>query len=221
MRDKQLVMRALRETGIVAVIRTDNPSALVDVAKALRDGGVKFIEITMTVPKALSIIEDAVERLAGGDVYIGAGTVLDAETARAAINAGAAFVVGPAFDQGMVDVCKLHSTIVMAGGLTPTEIVTAWKGGADVVKVFPAQNVGGADYIKAIKEPLPQIELIPTKGVDFETAAGFIKAGSLAVGVGGALLGKSLMAEKNYAAITENAKRMAKLVAEAKAAKAG
>ena len=181
MATKQQVMSSLRETGVVAVIRTESQTDLVSVAKALSDGGVKFIEITMTIPGALDIIRDASAQLKGTDIYIGVGTVLDAPTARAAILAGAQFVVGPAFDAEMIRVCNTYGVVVMPGALTPTEIVQAWKNGADVVKIFPA-DIGGPGYLKAIKEPLPQVELLPTKGIDFSTAAAYIKAGAIAVG---------------------------------------
>jgi 2-dehydro-3-deoxyphosphogluconate aldolase / (4S)-4-hydroxy-2-oxoglutarate aldolase len=200
------------------VIRTENPGDLVSVSRALADGGVKFVEITMTVPGALEIIRDAVAQLKDTDVYIGAGTVLDAETARAAIIAGAQFVVGPGFDFEMVRVCNTYGVVVMPGAFTPTEIIQAWRAGADVVKVFPA-NIGGPDYLKTIKEPLPQVELLPTKGVDFETAGAYIKAGAIAVGAGSTFVTKALMAAKDYPRITENAKRFIQIVREAKGGK--
>lgn len=213
---KHIVMDELRKSGVIVVLRTESPDALVDVAKALHDGGVKFVEITMTVPGALGVVEKAVKQLGGLDFFIGAGTVLDAETARAAILAGASYVVSPVFDQATVDLCRSYGVAVMPAGLTPNEIMTAWRGGADAVKVFPAKSVGGADYIKAVKEPLPQVELVPTNGVDFETAARFITAGSLAVGIGGAIVNKDLLARKDYAAVTANARRMVELVRAAK-----
>jgi 2-dehydro-3-deoxyphosphogluconate aldolase/(4S)-4-hydroxy-2-oxoglutarate aldolase len=213
---KEELIDDLRETGVVAVIRTDNPRDLVAVARSLRQGGIKFIEITMTVPNALGIIRAAVTELKDLDVKIGAGTVLDAETARMAILAGAAFIVGPVYDKAMVDLCHVYSVVVMPAGLTPTEIVNAWKGGADVVKVFPAGSVGGADYIKSIKEPFPQIELMPTKGVNFETAAEFIKAGAIALGVGTAIVSNKLMEHQDFEAIAGNAEKMVRIVREAR-----
>lgn len=212
---KHKVMASLRESGVVAVIRTENPGDLVAVCRALNKGGVKFVEITMTVPGALDIIHEAADRLKDTDVCIGAGTVLDGETARVAILAGSQFVVGPSFDPDVVRICNTYGVVVMPGALTPTEIVTAWKSGADVVKIFPG-DVGGPDYLKAIKEPLPQVELMPTKGVDFETATAFIKAGAIAVGTGSCLVSKALMAAKDHAGITENAKRFIKIIREAK-----
>jgi 2-dehydro-3-deoxyphosphogluconate aldolase/(4S)-4-hydroxy-2-oxoglutarate aldolase len=212
---KERVMEVLRETGVVAVIRTENPSDLVAVCRALGEGGVRFVEITMTVPGALEIVREATRQLRDVETFIGMGTVLDGETARAAILAGAHFVVGPCFDADVVRVCKTYGVLVMPGALTPTEVVTAWKGGADVVKIFPG-DIGGPDYLKTLKEPLPQIELMPTKGVDMQTAPAFIKAGAIAVGTGTALVTKALMAARDYAGISANAARFVKLIREAK-----
>jgi len=213
---KDKVLASLRQSGVVAVIRTENPEDLVSVAKALAQGGIQFVEITMTVPGAIEIIRDATSQLKGMDLYIGAGTVLDAMTARAAIIAGAAFVVGPGFAPDIAEICRTYGITYAPGALTPQEIITAWKGGADVVKVFPADNMGGPGYLKAIKEPLPQIELMPTKGVNLDTAASYIKAGAIAVGAGSAMVGKALIVAKDYAGITENAKKFSKIVREAK-----
>lgn len=215
---KSQILNLLRETGVVAVIRTEDPSDLVNVARALHQGGVKFVEITMTVPGALDIIRAATSQLAGTDAIIGAGTVLDAETARAAILAGAQFIVAPTFDAEVVRLCTTYGIVVMPGAQTPTEILTAWRAGADVVKLFPG-DLGGPDYLKAIKEPLPQIEILPTKGVDFDTAAAFIKAGAIAVGAGGCLVNKSLMVAKDYPKITANAQRLISIVREARGGK--
>jgi 2-dehydro-3-deoxyphosphogluconate aldolase/(4S)-4-hydroxy-2-oxoglutarate aldolase len=218
MAKKHEVMACLRSSGVIAVLRTENPEDLVSVAKALGEGGVKFIEITMTVPGALDIIHDAIKLLKDTEVFIGAGTVLDAPTARAAIIAGSQFVVGPVFDAETVRLCNSYGVVVMPGALTPTEIFQAWKAGADVVKVFPG-DIGGPAYLKTIKEPLPQIELLPTKGVDFDTAAAYIKAGAIGVGAGSALVGKAMIAGKQYANMTENAARMVQIVREAKGGK--
>ena len=212
---KHKVMASLRESGVVAVIRTENPGDLVSVSRALHKGGVKFVEITMTVPGALEVVREATARLADTDVHIGVGTVLDAETARAAILAGAHFVVAPVFDADTVRLCNSYGIVVMPGALTPTEVLQAWKGGADVVKIFPG-DLGGPDYIKTLKEPLPQVELLPTKGINFETAAAFIKAGAIALGAGTALVPKDLLDSKNHAAITASADRMLRIIREAR-----
>ena len=209
------VLASLRVTGVVAVIRTETPSDLVAVSRALYQGGVKFVEITLTVPRALEIIHDAAVQLADTDICIGAGTVLDGETARAVILAGARFVVGPVFDLDVVKICNSYGILVMPGALTPTEIFTAWRSGADVVKVFPG-DIGGPGYLKAIKEPLPQVELLPTKGVDFNTAPAFIKAGAIAVGTGTALVSQTQMANRDYAAITENAAQFTRIIRAAR-----
>jgi len=215
---KHEVLAALKQSGVVAILRTDNPEDLVSVAKALNAGGVKFIEITMTVPGALDIIRDAVAALKGEDVYIGAGTVLDAPTARAAILAGSTFVVGPGFDPETVRACNTYGVTVMQGALTPTEIINAWRAGTDVIKLFPA-DLGGPGYLKGIKEPLPQVEILPTKGINFDTAASYIQAGAIAVGSGTFLVNKALMAAKDYAQITANAKKIIEIVRDAKAKK--
>ena len=212
---KHQVLSSLKESGVVAVIRTDTPDDLIAVSRALMSGGVIFVEITMTVPGALEIIRDATAKLKGQQVYIGAGTVLDATTARFAIQAGATFIVSPGFDQATTDICQTYGVLSMPGALTPTEILHAWKHGADVIKIFPA-DLGGPDYIKTIKEPLPQIELMPTKGINFETAAAFLKAGAIAVGAGGVLVSKELILQKNYGQITENALKFSQIVKAAR-----
>jgi 2-dehydro-3-deoxyphosphogluconate aldolase / (4S)-4-hydroxy-2-oxoglutarate aldolase len=218
MKAKHEVLTALKNSGVVAVIRTENPDDLVNVAKALNRGGVKFIEITMTIPGALEIIRDATAQLKDEDVYIGAGTVLDAQTARDAILAGARFVVSPGFDLDTIRLCNAYGIVVMPGAFTPNEVLHAWKSGADVVKAFPADS-GGPGYIKAIKEPLPQVQLLPTKGIDFTTAASYIKAGAIAVGSGSFLVNKALIQAKDFARMTENAKQITQIVREAKEGK--
>lgn len=215
---KDEILSQLRQTGVVAVLRTENPDDLVAVAKSLGSGGVKFIEITMTTPGALNAIQDAVSQLRDEGVFIGAGTVLDAPTARAAILAGAQFVVGPVFDLETVRLCNSYGVAVMPGAMTPSEVFQAWKAGADVVKVFPG-DIGGPGYLKTLKEPLPQIELMPTKGVDLDTASAYIKAGAIAVGTGSALVSKALIAAKDFAQITANAEKFSQIVREAKEAK--
>jgi len=215
MEGKERLMQALKETGVVAVIRADKAEDLVDVGRALRQGGVKFIEITFTVPGALSVIEKATAALKADDVYIGAGTVLDAETARAAILAGASYIVSPAFRPDVISVCRRYTVPVMPGAMTPTEVLNAWEAGADVVKIFPA-GVGGAQFFKDLKGPFPHIEIMPTGAVNRDTAPKFIKAGACAVGVGGELVGKPLIAAKDFAAITKNAADFLAIVQEAK-----
>src|SRR5262249_3110376 len=160
------------------------------------------IEITMTVPGALRVIEQLAGR---GDAVVGAGTVLDAETARACTQAGARFIVSPALHVPTIELCRRHGVVVMPGALTPTEIVTAWQAGADLVKVFPCTALGGASYIRSLKAPLPQIELCPTGGVNLKNAGDFIRAGAAAVGIGADLVDPKLLAEGDLARITERA----------------
>ena len=190
MPNKQDVLRSLKEVRVAAVIRTDNPSDLIDVGRALHAGGVIHIEITMTVPGALGVIEKAMGTLQE-TVCIGAGTVLDAETPRLAILAGAGYIVSPVFRPPVVDVCKRYGIAAMPGAMTPTEVLDAWEGGADVVKIFPA-GVSGPQFFKDLRGPLPQIEIMPTGAVNRETAPQFIRAGACAIGVGGELVDAGL-----------------------------
>jgi 2-dehydro-3-deoxyphosphogluconate aldolase/(4S)-4-hydroxy-2-oxoglutarate aldolase len=215
MADRQQTLQALKDTGVVAVIRADKAEDLVDVGRALRQGGVQFIEITMTVPGAIAVIERATAALQHDDVYIGAGTVLDSETARQAILAGANYVVSPVFRPDVVALCRRYSVAVMPGAMTPTEVLNAWEAGADVVKIFPA-GVGGPQFFKDLKGPFPHIEIMPTGAVNRETAPAFIKAGACAVGVGGELVGKPLIAARDFATITKNAADFLALVQAAK-----
>jgi 2-dehydro-3-deoxyphosphogluconate aldolase/(4S)-4-hydroxy-2-oxoglutarate aldolase len=216
MADRQEVVKRLKEIGVVAVIRADNPSDLIEVGRALYAGGVNHIEITMTIPAALGVIEKAVSALEDLGVCIGAGTVLDGETARQAIMAGAAYIVSPVFRPAVVAVCKRYSIAVMPGAMTPSEVLEAWEAGADVVKIFPA-GVGGPQFFKDLKGPFPHIEIMPTGAVNRESAPQFIKAGACAVGVGGELVGKLLIVARDYATITQNARDFVALVKGARA----
>jgi 2-dehydro-3-deoxyphosphogluconate aldolase / (4S)-4-hydroxy-2-oxoglutarate aldolase len=213
--DKQEVMARIRDVGIVPVIRAESADEAGRVIAAIRAGGVSVLEITMTVPGALSLIAE-VARQVGSDAVVGAGTVLDADTARAVILAGARFVVSPSLDVATIACCRRYSVPVMPGALTPTEVVAAWQAGADIVKVFPANAVGGASYIKALKAPLPQIELCPTGGVSLETAADFIKAGACALGVGNDLVDLKALRAGQSQAITDKAKRFVEFVKTAR-----
>jgi 2-dehydro-3-deoxyphosphogluconate aldolase/(4S)-4-hydroxy-2-oxoglutarate aldolase len=172
---------------IVAVIRAKSGELLTDVAEALLAGGVEVMEVTFTVPNALQVLEQVADRV-GDRALLGAGTVLDTETTRAAILAGAEFIVSPSTNVDVCRLCRRYDKPVMPGALTPTEVVMAWEAGADIVKVFPADAVGGASYLKALKGPLPQVRLMPTGGVNLDTAAAFLKSGACALGVGGALV---------------------------------
>jgi len=215
MSKKQDTLDRLKATGVVAVIRTDKPDDLVDVARALAKGGVTFIEITMTVPGALAVIERAVDELKD-EAIIGAGTVLDAETARAAILAGAGYLVSPAVRPAVAGTCRRYGVPCMLGAMTPTEVIEAWELGADVVKIFPA-NIAGPQFFKDLKGPYPQVELMPTGMVNRETAPQYIKAGAFAVGVGGDLVGNAMIAAREFDRITENARTFIEIVKKARA----
>jgi len=213
---RQDVLRKIAEVGLVPVVRAQSADEAMKVVDAIREGGVPVLEITMTVPGALGAIEQVARRF-GAEVVLGAGTVLDAETARACILAGARFVVSPSLNLGTIEMCRRYSVAVIPGALTPTEVVAAWSAGADVVKIFPCGAVGGASYIKSLKAPLPQVEMIPTGGVSVKTAADFIKAGSMALGVGADLVDTAAIREGNAKLVTDKAREYVRLVQEARA----
>jgi 2-dehydro-3-deoxyphosphogluconate aldolase/(4S)-4-hydroxy-2-oxoglutarate aldolase len=207
---KAEVLNALRETGLVPVLRAESEEQALALATAIAAGGVNVMEVTMTVPGAIRVMARlAKER---PDLLLGAGTVLDAETARICILEGAAFVVSPALNLKTIEMCHRYGVPVLPGALTPTEILTAWEAGADVVKVFPASAMGGAKYLKSIKAPLPQVELVPTGGVSLATAAEFLEAGAFALGVGADLVNPKAIAEGHPETITENARKYLALV---------
>jgi 2-dehydro-3-deoxyphosphogluconate aldolase/(4S)-4-hydroxy-2-oxoglutarate aldolase len=208
-------VQLIRQTGVIAIMRAKSSDQLLRAADAIREGGVCVIEVTMTTPGALAIIEQAASRYAQ-DVLFGAGSVLDSESARAAILAGAQFIVSPSFKTALVEICRRYSIAVMPGAFTPTEVLTAWECGADMVKVFPA-SFGGPALIKALKAPLPQVELVPLGGVNLETAADFVRAGAAAVGVGSALINQKLLEAGDWAALTEQAHRFIEEVARGRA----
>ena len=214
--DKATVIQTIRDIGIIPVVRAKSADEAMKAIDAIREGGISVLEITMTVPGAVGVIEEVSKRY-GSEALVGAGTVLDGETARACILAGARFIVSPSFDSETIAVCRRYGTAVMPGALTPTEVVHAWSAGADFVKVFPAGAVGGASYIKALKAPLPQIELIPTGGVSLKTAADFIKAGASALGVGADLVDVKALREGQQNVITERAREFVRIVKEARA----
>jgi len=185
-------------------------------AEAVCEGGISIVEITMTVPGAVEVIRELTKN-AGTGILVGAGTVLNAEMARSCMDAGAQFLVSPGFHRGMVEFAAREGKLVMAGALTPTEVITAWEAGADFVKVFPCGNVGGAKYIKALRGPLPQIPLVPTGGVNLETAGEFIEAGAAALGVGGELVSVEALKSGRVEIIVENARKFLHVVAGARA----
>jgi 2-dehydro-3-deoxyphosphogluconate aldolase/(4S)-4-hydroxy-2-oxoglutarate aldolase len=200
----------IRRIGVIAIMRAKSSEQLLRAADAIREGGLGVIEVTMTTPGALSVIEQAVGRY-DQDVLFGAGTVLDAVSARAAILAGAQFIVAPTYSSTLIEMCRRYSVPVMPGAFTPTEILSAWEMGADMVKVFPA-SFGGPALIKAIRAPLPQVELVPVGGVNLDTTVGFIKAGAAAVGVGSALISQKLLDVGDFGTLTERARRYVELV---------
>jgi len=206
------VVDRIREIGIIPVVRASSSEEALAAVEAIRAGGIPILEITMTVPGAVKIIEE----LAKHDALIGAGTVLDAETARQCIDAGARFIVSPALDIPTIETCNALDVPVFPGALTPTEVVTAWKAGADAVKVFPANAVGGATYLKSLKAPLPQIELIPTGGVSLKNAAELIAAGAMALGVGADLVDLAAVRKGDLASITAKAREYVAAVAAAR-----
>jgi 2-dehydro-3-deoxyphosphogluconate aldolase/(4S)-4-hydroxy-2-oxoglutarate aldolase len=212
---KNEVIQQIRDIGIIPVVRASSADEAMRAIDAIREGGVSVLEITMTVPGAVNVIAQVAASY-GDEVIVGAGTVLDGETARACILSGAQFVVSPSLNLETIACCRRYGVAVLPGALTPTEVVTAWTAGADFVKVFPAGSLGGASYIKSLKAPLPQIEMVPTGGVSLKTAADFIKAGSSALGVGADLVDLKAIREGQAAVITERAKQYVAIVREAR-----
>ena len=211
-------VRRIEASGVVAVIRLQDGSRLRAVVDALAAGGIIALEVTMTVPRAIELIGEIAPALPDG-FLVGAGTVVDPDTARAAVQAGARFIVGPVFRPAVVEAARAAGAAAMPGCFSPTEILAAWDAGADVVKVFPATALGPA-YFKDLRGPLPQVRLMPTGGVTIENAGEWIKAGAVAIGVGGALVDPKLVAAGNYAAITDRAKRFIERVRQARGASA-
>lgn len=206
------ILHRVIELGAVAVIRADNPAKLPYIIEAIHKGGVSAIEITMTVPRALHLIEETA-RTMGDEIILGVGSVLDAETTRLAINAGARYVVCPVYKPSIIQMGHRYDAPVMPGCFTPTEILEAHEAGADIVKVFPA-NILGMKFFKAIKAPMPHLQLMPTGGVSLTNAGEWLAAGASAVGIGSALLDKAAIAEERYEQLTENAKTLVASIAE-------
>lgn len=214
MADRLTTLNELIETGVIAVIRADSGGQLVNVCRALSRGGVKACEITMTTPGALEAIAAASREL-GKEALIGAGSVLDAETARAAILAGAKFIFSPILNVDVIEMAHRYDCVAVPGAMTPTEILTAWSAGADVVKVFPANHFG-PQYLRDVHGPLPQVKLTPTGGVDLTTAADWIKAGAVAIGVGSSLVKKDLLAAGAWDELSALAKQYVDIVVAAR-----
>ena len=207
-------LQRVLDGGVVAIIRADSGEQLVGVAEALYEGGIEVIEVTFTVPRVLEIIS-AIRDSLGEKILLGAGTVLDAESARAAMLAGAEFIVCPTVNLDVIRICRRYDKLVMPGALTPTEVLTAWEAGADIVKVFPA-DVGGPGYLRALHGPLPQVKLLPTGGVDLETLGGFFDAGACAVGLGSSLVEKQAVATGDMGRIRDLAEAYVAAVAAAR-----
>jgi 2-dehydro-3-deoxyphosphogluconate aldolase/(4S)-4-hydroxy-2-oxoglutarate aldolase len=195
---------------IVAVIRAENGDLLVDVAESLLAGGVEVMEVTFTVPRATRVLEKVADRI-GSRILLGAGTVLDSETCRAAILAGAEFIVSPAVNVEVIELCKRYSKVIMPGALTPTEVITAWQAGADIVKIFPSE-ITGPKYLKALHGPLPHIRLMPTGGVNLETAAEFLRCGACALGIGSSLVDPKVVASGDLKKIESLARQYVQIV---------
>jgi 2-dehydro-3-deoxyphosphogluconate aldolase/(4S)-4-hydroxy-2-oxoglutarate aldolase len=210
------MMVFLTDAGLVPVVRCSTAEAAVKVVSALYDGGIRAAEITMTVPGAVKALEKVADQF-GDKLLLGAGTVLDPESARICMLAGAEFFVTPSLRVSTIEMAQRYSKPIFPGGLTPTEVLTAWEAGADAVKIFPAGNVGGAKYIKALKGPFPQIEMIPTGGVNLETIGDFLKAGSCACGVGGELVDAKAVKEGKFDLIAERAGQYMAAVKKARA----
>jgi 2-dehydro-3-deoxyphosphogluconate aldolase / (4S)-4-hydroxy-2-oxoglutarate aldolase len=212
---KDEVLHRIIEIGIVPVVRASNSKQALLAAEAVCAGGISIVEVTMTVPGAIEVIGE-LARTVGDSVLIGAGTVLDAETAQECISAGAQFIVSPGFDRSTIELALREGKLMMAGALTPTEILAAWRAGADFVKIFPCGSVGGAKYIRALRGPFPQVSFVPTGGVSLETAADFIRAGAAALGVGGELVQADALKAGNAALVAENARTFLEVVKKAR-----
>lgn len=214
--NKQTIIRNILDIGIVPIVRVSSSEEALAAVDAVYAGGIRAVEITMTVPGAIQALEKVADKL-GDKITLGAGTVLDPETCRICFLAGAQFIVTPALRIATIEMAQRYSKPIMPGALTPTEVLTAWESGADYVKVFPCGNVGGPKYIKALKGPFPQIEMIPTGGVNLETAGEFLKAGAAAVAVGGELVDAKSVKEKNYDVIAQRCKQYMDVIAKARA----
>jgi 2-dehydro-3-deoxyphosphogluconate aldolase/(4S)-4-hydroxy-2-oxoglutarate aldolase len=211
-------LRRVLDSAVVAILRSPDGGQLVEVCRALADGGVTTVEITMTVPDALDVVRQ-VRRALGDRLLLGAGTILDPETARAALLAGAEFLVAPTVNLDVIRLCRRYDKLVMPGAFTPTEILAAWEAGADVVKVFPAEVLGPA-YFKAVRGPLPQVRMMPTGGVDLTTAAAFLEAGACCLGVGSQLVEPRAVAARDFDRVRSLAAQYAGLVKDFRARKA-
>jgi 2-dehydro-3-deoxyphosphogluconate aldolase/(4S)-4-hydroxy-2-oxoglutarate aldolase len=209
--NKKKVMDLIYETGLIPIIRVDSTDTAFRVAEAFLEGGVSVIEVTFSVPGATEVVRKLTQEL-GDKVLVGTGTVLNAEMVNQAVDAGSEFIVSPGYSKKLIESAQKHSKACIPGAMTPTEILDAHTLGADAVKVFPCGNLGGAAYIKAVRAPLPQIPLVPTGGVNLDTAGPLLEAGSFALGVGSAITDKKAIKEGRFEVITENVKRFLEIV---------
>jgi 2-dehydro-3-deoxyphosphogluconate aldolase/(4S)-4-hydroxy-2-oxoglutarate aldolase len=209
--DKKKALNLIHETALIPIIRVDSSETAMKVAEAFLEGGVRIIEVTFSVPGATDVVRQLNDEL-GDKVLIGTGTVLNARMVEEAVAAGSEFIVSPGYSKELIDAAKKHSKPCIPGALTPTEILDAYNLGSDAVKVFPCGNMGGAEYIKAVRAPLPQIPLVPTGGVNLETAGPLLEAGSFALGVGSAITDKAAVKEGRFEVITENVKKFLEIV---------
>ena len=215
---KEEVRARILEVGLIPVVRASSAAEGKFAAEAVSRGGLPIVEITMTVPGAVEVIAELVQALP--EVLVGAGTVLDAKMARRCLDAGAAFLVSPGLDLATVNLAKKEKVLMMAGALTPTEVMSAWKAGADFIKIFPCAQVGGPAYIKALKGPFPQVPMVPTGGVSLETAADFLAAGAAALGVGGELINKEAVQKRRADILEDLTQKFVQIVRNARRAKA-
>ena len=212
---KEQLLASILGIGIVPIVRADSAEQALQAAKAIYRGGIRVLEVTMTVPGAIRVLEKVADEF-GDRITLGAGTVLDPETARSCMLAGARFFVSPSISVPTIEMCNRYSMVTMPGALTPTEVVTAWEAGADLVKIFPAGTAGGPSYIRALKAPLPHISMVPTGGVSLANAAEFFEAGASAIAVGGDIVGKKELNSGDYDGIEAKARRFREVVADAR-----
>lgn len=205
------VLKKILDERIIAIVRLDSAEYFLEVAQALKAGGVSVVEFTLTTPGALDMLKNVSARF-GDEMLIGAGTVLDPETARTAILSGGEFIVTPTFNPATIEMCKHYGKPIVAGAMTPTEMLNSWQAGADLIKVFPVGNIGGVDYIKSVLAPLRQLRLVPTGGVNAENAASYLKVGAAVVAVGGGLVDKNSVKRGDWNLITDEARRLVKAV---------
>ncbi len=213
---RNTILSSIIDIGIVPVVRTETAEGALRAIEAIHRGGIRAAEITMTVPGALRALEKVADQF-GDRIILGAGTVLDPETARSCMLAGAQFFVTPSLNLKTIAMSKRYSKVIMPGALTPTEVLTAWEAGGDAIKIFPCSAVGGAKYIKALRAPFPQIEMVPTGGVNLDTAADFLRAGSCAVGVGGELIDSATIRDGRFEVFEERARRFMDIIAKTRA----